>query len=113
MMWVSSYLIAVIVASVIGGAVGMILTTHWAMANDLGTPGREAQHMGIVNLGTLFGAAGAKAIGPLPDLVTVWFGPGYGYTALLGASALLFIIGGALLFKVRLNHPAELHQPSF
>ena len=113
MMWVSSYLIAVVVASVIGGAVGMILTSHWAMANDLGTPGREAQHMGIVNLGTLFGAAGAKAIGPLPDLVTVWFGPGYGYTALLAASALLFIVGGALLFKVRLNHPAELQQPNF
>lgn len=113
MMWVSSYLLAVVIASVIGGAVGMILTTHWAMANDLGTPGREAQHMGIVNLGTLFGAAGAKAIGPLPDLVAVWFGPGYGYTALLAASALLFIIGGALLFKVRLNHPVELRQPDF
>ena len=113
MMWVSSYFIAVVVASVIGGAVGMILTSHWAMANDLGTPGREAQHMGIVNLGTLVGAAGAKAIGPLPDLVTVWFGPGYGYTALLGASALLFIIGAALLFKVRLDHPIELRQPDF
>ena len=113
MMWASSYLVAVVVASVIGGAVGMILTSHWAMANDLGAPGREAQHMGIVNLGTLFGAAGAKAIGPLPDLVAVWFGPGYGYTALLAASALLFIIGGTLLFKVRLNHPAELQQPAF
>ena len=113
MMWVSSYTVAVVVASVIGGAVGMILTSHWAMANDLGTPGREAQHMGIVNLGTLIGAAGAKAIGPLPDLVTVWFGPGYGYTSLLAASALLFIIGAALLLKVRLNHPTELQQPGF
>lgn len=107
MMWVSSYLMAVIVASVIGAAVGVILTSHWAMANDLGTPGREAQHMGIVNLGTLVGAGGAKAIGPLPDLVAVWFGPGYGYTALLGASALLFIVGGILLLKVRLNY----HRP--
>ena len=113
MMWVSSYLIAVVVASVIGGAVGMILTSHWAMANDLGTPGREAQHMGIVNLGTLIGASGAKAIGPLPDLVTVWFGPGYGYTALLAASALLFIVGAALLFKVRLDHPAHIEQPAY
>ncbi len=108
MMWVNSYFMAVVVASIIGGAVGMILPCHWAMANDLGTPGREAQHMGIVNLGTLVGAAGAKAIGPLPDLVTVWFGPGYGYTALLGTSALLFIIGAILLHKVRLDHPAEL-----
>lgn len=108
MMWVSTYLLAVVVASVIGGAVGIILTTHWAMANDLGAPGREAQHMGVVNLGTLFGAAGAKAIGPLPDLVAVWFGPGFGYTALLGASALLFVIGGALLLKVRVEHPAAL-----
>lgn len=106
MMWVSTYLLAVIVASVIGGAVGVILTSHWALANDLGTPGREAQHMGVVNLGTLIGASGAKAIGPLPDLVSVWFGPGFGYTALLGASALLFIIGGLLLLKVRVEHPA-------
>ena len=113
MMWVSSYLMIVVVASVIGGAVGIVLTTHWAMANDLGAPGREAQHMGIVNLGTLFGAAGAKAIGPLPDLVAVWFGPGYGYTALMAASALLFAIGGLLLLKVRTNHPAVVaHQPA-
>ncbi len=112
MMWVSTYLLAVVVASVIGGAVGIILTTHWAMANDLGTTGREAQHMGVVNLGTLFGAAGAKAIGPLPDLVAVWFGPGFGYTALLGASALLFIIGGSLLLKVRVEHPAKLVEPA-
>jgi len=106
MMWVSTYLLAVLVASVIGGAVGIILTTHWALANDLGTPGREAQHMGAVNLGTLIGAAGAKAIGPLPDLVSVWFGPGFGYTALLGASALLFVVGGLLLVKVRVEHPS-------
>ncbi len=110
MMWVSTYLLAVVVASVVGGSVGVILTVHWALANDLGTPGREAQHMGIVNLGTLFGAAGAKAIGPLPDLVTVWFGPGFGYTALLGASALLFIIGGTLLLKVRVIHPAAIAE---
>lgn len=110
MMWVNTYLLAVVVASIIGGAVGVILTAHWALANDLGTPGRTAQHMSIVNLGTLFGAAGAKAIGPLPDLVTVWFGPGFGYTALLGASALLFIIGGALLFKVQVSHPAVLAE---
>ena len=108
MMWVSSYLMAIVVASVIGGAVGVILTTHWAMANDLGTPGREAQHMGIVNLGTVIGAAGAKAIGFLPDLVAIRFGPGYGYTALLAASALLFIIGAIMLFKVRPTHPAAL-----
>ena len=111
MMWVSTYLLAVAVASVIGGAVGIILTTHWAMANDLGTPGREAQHMGVVNLGTLLGAAGAKAIGPLPDLVAVWFGPGFGYTALLGASALLFIIGGIFMLKVRVAHPMALAEP--
>ena len=112
MMWVSTYFLAVVVASVIGGAVGIILTTHWAMANDLGTPGREAQHMGVVNLGTLFGAAGAKAMGPLPDLVAVWFGPGFGYTALLGASALLFMVGGALLFKVRVERPAARAEPA-
>ena len=106
MMWVNTYLMTVVVASVMGGAVGIVLTAHWAMANDLGTPGREAQHMGIVNLGTLIGAASAKALGPVPDLVAVWFGPGYGYTALLSASALLFIIGAVALLKVKIDHPS-------
>ena len=111
MMWVNTYLMAVLLASVVGGAVGVVLTVHWAIANDLTTPGREAQHMGIVNLGTLFGAAGAKAVGPLPDLVTVWFGPGFGYTALLGLSALLFVIGGLLLLKVRAPRPMPPAKP--
>ena len=105
MMFVNTYLLAVLVASVVGGAVGIILTVHWAIANDLTTPGREGQHMGIVNLGTLIGAAGAKATGPLPDLVTAYFGPGYGYTALLGMSAVLFVAGALLLLKVRPPHP--------
>ena len=105
MMWVSTYLLAVVVASVVGGAVGIIMTTHWALANDLVSPGREAQHMSVVNLGTLMGAAGAKAMGPLPDLVSVWFGPGFGYTALLGASALMLVIGGLLLLKVQVQRP--------
>ena len=112
MMWVSSYLVTIIVASAIGGAVGVILTTHWAMANDLSAPGREAQHMGLVNLGTLIGAAGAKAIGFLPDLVAVRFGPDYGYTALLAASALLFVLGAAFLLKVRVSRPTPLTHPN-
>ncbi len=113
MIWVTTYLQAVLVASVIGGSVGVVLAAHWAMANDLGTPGREAQHMGMVNLGSVIGAAIAKAIGPLPDLVTVWHGPGFGYTALMGASALLFIIGAGLLFRVRIDHPAvSMHTES-
>ncbi len=105
MIWANTYLLAVLVACVIGGAVGIVLSAHWAMANDLGTRGREGQHMGIVNLGSVAGAAGAKIMGPLPDLVTVWYGPGLGYTALLAASALLFLIGGALTLKVRVNRP--------
>ena len=46
--------------------------------------------MGVVNLGTLFGAAGAKAIGPLPDLGRgVVVRAGVRIHSLLGASALL------------------------
>ena len=85
----------VIIASLIGASVGVVLSASWALANDLGTEGREAQHMSMVTIATVGGAAVAKVIGPLVDL------PGYGYSGLLISCAVLFLFGALLLMPLK------------
>ena len=38
-----------IIASIMGASVGTMLSAHWAMANDISTSGREAEHIGLVH----------------------------------------------------------------
>ncbi len=89
-----------VVASVTGVAVGVVLTANWALANELGAAGREGQHIGLVSLATIGGAATAKLMGPGVDLLNL-ASPGAGYTALLLGAALLFLLGALVLLPVR------------
>jgi MFS family permease len=91
-----------IVASLTGAAVGVVLTANWALANELGTAGREGQHIGLVSLATIGGAATAKLMGPGVDLLNL-ASPGAGYTALLLGAALLFLLGALVLLLVKPN----------
>jgi MFS family permease len=86
----------VLIASVAGAAVGMVLTASWALANELGTEGREGQHMGVVNLATIAGAASAKVFGPGVDLLNLATA-GSGYTALLTGCGVAFLVGALLI----------------
>jgi MFS family permease len=86
----------VLMASVAGAAVGTVLSASWALANELGTEGREGQHMGIVNLATIAGAASAKVFGPGVDLLNL-ASPGYGYSALLFGCGAAFLVGALLI----------------
>lgn len=86
----------VLIASVVGAAIGTLLSASWALANELGTEGREGQHMGIVNLATIAGAASAKVFGPGVDLLNL-ASPGYGYSALLTGCGVAFLIGALLI----------------
>ena len=88
-----------VIATVIGFSVGSLLSANWAMANDLGTEGREALHMGTVNLSTIGGAAFAKLLGPGVDLLNR-VSPGSGYSTLLVVCAACFIVGVVLLMPV-------------
>ena len=102
------------IASVIGFSVGVFLSSNWALANDLGTSGREALHMGFVNLATIGGSALSKVLGPGIDLLnqlepTVEF-LGYtyqfsGYSALLIGCAVLFLAGALLLMPLKVEVP--------
>ena len=98
------------VGTVIGFSVGALLSANWAMANDLGTSGREALHMGIINLANIGGAGIAKLMGPGIDSLnrlepTVHIlGYSYsvtGYSAMLIGCGILFLSGALLLMPVR------------
>ena len=99
-----------IIASVIGFSVGALLSANWALANDLGTSGREALHMGIINLASIGGAGVAKLMGPGIDLMnrlepTVHIlGISYtvtGYSAMLIGCGALFFSGALLLLPLK------------
>ena len=93
-----------ITASVMGAAIGALLSSNWALANDLGTSGKEGLHMGIVNLATTGGAAAAKLMGPGIDLLNR-ISDGRGYDALLITSSTLFVLGALLLMPLRVETP--------
>ena len=100
MLWADGAREVLIIATIIGGSVGVLLSASWALANDLGTSGREAQHMGMVTIATVSGAAVAKIIGPLVDLLNQ-ASPGWGYSGLLISCAALFLLGALLLMPLK------------
>ena len=83
---------------------GVLLSANWALANELGTKGREGLHMGVVNLATTAGAAAAKAMGPGIDLLNQ-SSDGAGYEALLISSGSLFLVGAFLLMPLKVETP--------
>ena len=95
-----------VIASVIAAFVGVVLSASWALANELGPIGREGQHIGLVSVATLGGAASAKVLGPGVDLLNL-AAPGAGYTALLAGSGLFLLLGALLLLPVK----AQVHGP--
>jgi MFS family permease len=103
-LWAGSVTEVLVIASFIGFSVGMLLSSNWAMANEMGTAGKEAFHMSVVNLSTIGGAATAKMLGPGVDLLNR-MSPASGYSALLVGCAIFFVLGGILLvpLKTKLN----------
>ena len=92
-------------ASVMGFFIGVLLSSNWALANELGTRGREGLHMGIVNLATTGGAAAAKMLGPGIDLLNNRVSEDWGYNALLITCASLFVLGALLLMPLKVETP--------
>ena len=80
--------------------VGIMLAGNWALANELGTSGREGQHIGLVSVATIAGAATSKFLGPVVDLLNI-VSPGLGYTTLLIGAGVLFLLGVLVLLRVK------------
>ena len=103
-----SALAVVITASVIGAAVGMLLSANWAMANELSDRQNAGLLMGIVNLATIGGAAAARMLGPFIDGLNR-VSEDLGYYGLICLCAGLFLLGALALLPVKAGQrrPAE------
>jgi len=89
-----------VVATFTSVFVGIMLAGNWALANELGTSGREGQHIGLVSIATISGAATSKLLGPVVDLLNM-ASPGLGYTTLLIGAGVLFLLGVLVLVRVK------------
>ncbi len=87
-------------AAIIGVAIGAFNSTNWALATDLAVEGEEARYLGIANMATAGGAALARAIGPAIDYFNGQ-SHGLGYTFMLMVCLAYFIVGAALVLKVK------------
>lgn len=87
-------------AGIIGVAMGAFNSTNWALATDLVATGEEARYLGIANMATAGGAALARAIGPAIDFFNER-SPGLGYNFMLMVCLAYFIVGAALVLKIR------------
>jgi Na+/melibiose symporter-like transporter len=87
-------------AVIIGMAMGAFNSANWALATDLVTRGEEGRYLGIANMSTAGGAALARAIGPVIDFFNNR-SPLLGYNVMLMACLAYFIIGAALVLKIR------------
>jgi MFS family permease len=93
-------LLILVVATFTAVFVGIMLAGNWALANELGTSGREGQHIGLVSVATISGAGTSKLLGPLVDLLNL-ISTGLGYTVLMIIAGALFLLGALVLIRVK------------
>ncbi len=86
--------------SVIGLSAGIYLSANWALATDLIPKEEAAGYLGISNLATAGAGVLAGLGGPLIDLFNARE-PGLGYTALFLTACLTYLVGAAVLIKIR------------
>ncbi len=89
-----------LLGALLGASAGAFFSVSWAMATDMVSAGRTAEHMGIANAAAVGGTALAKMAGPVIDVLNR-LGEGLGYSVLLVACSLLFLLGALLLVPVR------------
>ena len=90
------------VGALAGIAMGMFAGSNWAMATDLVSARRTAQHMGYLNLATAGGAGVARLNGLWVDRLNS-DGSTTGYSILLGMCGILFVVATLLVLRVRAN----------
>ena len=91
----------------IGGALqgiagGAFMSSNWALATDLVPQSEEARYLGLANLATAGGAALARLIGPVIDFFNN-YSTGLGYQVMLLACFIYFIVGSALVLKIKVR----------
>jgi len=95
-----NYTVIMLGGGLVGISFGAFMSTNWALAIDLVPKGEEARYLGLTNIATAGGAALARLIGPLIDFFNA-SSPNLGYSVMLLACFIYFIVGSALLLKVK------------
>jgi Na+/melibiose symporter-like transporter len=95
-----NYTFIILCGGVVGISFGAFMSSNWALATDLVPKGEEAKYLGLTNLATAGGAALARLIGPLIDFGNR-YSPNLGYSLMLLACFIYFILGSLLILKIR------------
>jgi MFS family permease len=91
-----------IFASIVGGGIGLFLTSNWALANALAPSDQAGKFLGLTNLATAGSGALARLEGPAIDALNA-AAPGQwmGYTALFVFGAVCTFASMFLLRKIQ------------
>lgn len=101
----------VIFGSVLGGGLGLFLTSNWALANSLAPAEEAGKYLGLTNLATAGAAALTRLEGPPLDwLNAAWPGAWIGYKGLFIFGALCMLASLLLLKKIHVKFESD--QPS-
>jgi MFS family permease len=93
-----------IFGSVLGGGIGLFLTSNWALANSLAPEKEAGKYLGFTNLATAGSAAIARLEGPALDgLNAAWPGAWIGYKGLFIFGAVCIFLSIFLLQKISEN----------
>jgi MFS family permease len=92
--------------SVVGGGIGLFLTSNWALANAL-APGEQAgKFLGLTNIATAGSGALARLEGPALDaLNAAWPGAWLGYRGLFVFGATCMLLSLFFLTRIRRKTP--------
>jgi Na+/melibiose symporter-like transporter len=95
-----SYMQIMFCGGLLGISFGAFMSANWALATDLVAKGEEARYLGLTNLATAGGGALVGLMGLVIDITNADI-PGLGYKIMLGACFVYFIVGSALMIKIK------------
>lgn len=100
LLWARSYTHLLVFGGVLGLSIGVFLSANWALLTDLVPKEEAGRYLGITNLAT----AGAGVVAGVGGVVLDLFNaqaPGRGFVALYLLAGACYLVGTALLLKVR------------
>jgi MFS family permease len=98
-----------ICGSLLGGGIGLFLTSNWALANSLAPQDQAGKYLGLTNVATAGSAALARLEGPALDwLNAAWPGAWIGYKGLFIFGAACMLVSVFLLQKIHVK-PERVH----
>ena len=98
----SSYIQIMFCGALLGIAFGAFMSANWALATELVAKGEEARYLGLTNLATAGAGALVGLMGLVIDLCNADV-PGMGYTIMLAACLVCFLVGSAVVMKIKVQ----------